>query len=84
MQPSGNSRERPRLALPIGVSSFSAMRFRKEIRLCPRGGVVQRSETGIVSAVRALEFRLARSRCKLRVRVPHEDAVSSHSKLAQR
>jgi hypothetical protein len=36
-----------------------------------------------VSAVRARESRLARRRCELRSRVPHEDAVSVASKLAQ-
>jgi hypothetical protein len=36
-----------------------------------------------VSAVRALESRLARRRFELRSRVPHEDAVSVASKLAQ-
>lgn len=40
-------------------------------------------ETEIVSAVRARESRLARGRCELRWRVPHEDAVSVASKLAQ-
>ena len=38
---------------------------------------------GIVSAVRALESRLARSRCELRLRVPHEDVRLSIGKLAQ-
>ena len=41
-------------------------------------------ETEVVSAVRALESRLARRRCELRSRVPHEDAVSVARKLAQR
>ena len=36
-----------------------------------------------MSAVRAPESRLARLRCELRSRVPHEDAVSVTSKLAQ-
>ncbi len=40
-------------------------------------------ETEVVSAVRARESRLARRRCELRPRVPHEDAVSATSKLAQ-
>ena len=40
-------------------------------------------ETEVVSAVRARESRLARRRCELRPRVPHEDAVSAASKLAQ-
>lgn len=40
-------------------------------------------ETEVVSAVRARESRLARRRCELRSRVPHEDAVSVASKLAQ-
>jgi hypothetical protein len=40
-------------------------------------------ETEVVSAVRARESRLARRRCELRSRVPHEDAVSATSKLAQ-
>jgi hypothetical protein len=40
-------------------------------------------ETEVVSAVRAPESRLARRRCELRSRVPHEDAVSAASKLAQ-
>src|SRR5215472_15654348 len=40
-------------------------------------------ETEVVSAVRARESRLARLRCELRSRVPHEDAVSAASKLAQ-
>lgn len=40
-------------------------------------------ETEVVSAVRARESRLARGRCELRSRVPHEDAVSVASKLAQ-
>ena len=46
-----------------------------------------RTEVGteVVSAVRARESRLARSRFKqLRVRVPHEDAVSTANKVAQR
>lgn len=40
-------------------------------------------ETEVVSAVRAPESRLARRRCESRSRVPHEDAVSVASKLAQ-
>ena len=40
-------------------------------------------ETEVVSAVRARESRLARRRCELRSRVPHEGAVSVASKLAQ-
>jgi regulator of protease activity HflC (stomatin/prohibitin superfamily) len=40
-------------------------------------------ETEVVSAVRARESRLARRRYELRPRVPHEDAVSATSKLAQ-
>jgi hypothetical protein len=40
-------------------------------------------ETEVVSAVRARESRLARGRFELRLRVPHEDAVSVASKLAQ-
>jgi hypothetical protein len=40
-------------------------------------------ETEVVSAVRARESRLARGRFELRLRVPHEDAVSAISKLAQ-
>ena len=40
-------------------------------------------ETELVSAVRALQSRLARRRCELRSRVPHEDAVSVATKLAQ-
>lgn len=40
-------------------------------------------ETEVVSAVRARESRLARRRCELHQRVPHEDAVSVASKLAQ-
>ncbi len=40
-------------------------------------------ETEVVSAERARESRLARRRFELRLRVPHEDAVSAASKLAQ-
>ena len=48
-----------------------------------RGSGRTEVETEVVSAVRAPESRLARRRCELRSRVPHEDAVSATSKLAQ-
>lgn len=49
----------------------------------PKGPCRTEVETEVVSAVRAPESRLARRRCELRSRVPHEDAVSAASKLAQ-
>jgi hypothetical protein len=70
-----DSHQRPRLAVLTGVLSFwrpDSARFG-----AARGWRLRTEvETAVVSAVRARESRLARLRCELRTRVPHEYAVS--------